>query len=159
VKAVGPLPGRPANHDDEAVLRLTTSHYDDIRSLAQANHEAGGGTQEDKIRLGVDDRGNCTSMRGNRRGAAPAGAAAESEAVHTGPQSSSWLANLSFLVNRGSAARFLTAIDELRAKHPHVELRVNGPLPPYSFVGIPSSQQAEGGTAEAFGAAAAQPKG
>lgn len=82
-----------------------------------------------------------------------------SEAVHTGPQSSGWLANLSFLVNRGSAARFLTAIDELRAKHPHVELRVNGPLPPYSFVGIPSSQQAEGGTAEAFGAAAAQPKG
>jgi hypothetical protein len=33
-------------------------------------------------------------------------------------------------------------------EHPHLELRVNGPLPPYSFVDAPTSQQAEGGTAE-----------
>ncbi|MFF5369520.1 GvpL/GvpF family gas vesicle protein [Streptomyces sp. NPDC013187] len=44
-------------------------------------------------------------------------------------------------------------------EHPHLEWRVNGPLPPDSFVDAPTSQQAEGGTAEAFGAAAAQPNG
>jgi len=81
------------------------------------------------------------------------------EEVSAGPQSSGWLANLSFLVDRGSAERLLAAVDELRRQHPHLELRVNGPLPPYSFVDTPSSQQAEGGSAEAFGAAAAQPDG
>jgi hypothetical protein len=65
------------------------------------------------------------------------------EEVSAGPQSSGWLANLSFLVERGSAERFLAAVDEFRREHPHLELR----------------EQAEGGTAEAFGAAAAQPDG
>ncbi|MER5522943.1 GvpL/GvpF family gas vesicle protein, partial [Streptomyces sp. NPDC002763] len=41
-----------ANHDEEAVLRLIMADHDDIRSLAQANREAGGGTQEDRMRLG-----------------------------------------------------------------------------------------------------------
>ncbi|MFF5650814.1 GvpL/GvpF family gas vesicle protein [Streptomyces collinus] len=79
------------------------------------------------------------------------------EAVSVGPQSTGWLANRSFLVDRGSAEQFLNAVDGLRQEHPHLELRVHGPLPPYSFVDTPSSEQAEGGTAKAFGAATAQP--
>jgi hypothetical protein len=47
-------------------------------------------------------------------------------------------------VDRGSAEQFLAAVEELRRQHPHLELRVNGPLPPYSFVDTPASQQAEG---------------
>ncbi|MFJ4584230.1 GvpL/GvpF family gas vesicle protein [Streptomyces echinatus] len=70
-----------------------------------------------------------------------------------------WLANLSFQVKHGSAEQFLATVDEFRPEHPHLELRVNGPLPPYSFVDTLSSAQAEGGTSEAFGAAAAQPNG
>ncbi|MGW2555941.1 GvpL/GvpF family gas vesicle protein [Streptomyces sp. NPDC001635] len=81
------------------------------------------------------------------------------EAVSAGPQSTGWLANLSFLVGLGSAERFLAAVDEFRQEHPHLELRVNGPLPPYSFVDTPSSQQTQGDTAEVFGPAAAQPNG
>ncbi len=52
------------------------------------------------------------------------------EAVSAGPQSTGWLANLSFLVGLGSAERFLAAVDEFRQEHPHLELRVNGPLRP-----------------------------
>ncbi|MFE5220463.1 MULTISPECIES: GvpL/GvpF family gas vesicle protein [unclassified Streptomyces] len=41
-----------ANHDEEAVLRLIMADREDIRSLADANREAGGGTQEQKMQLG-----------------------------------------------------------------------------------------------------------
>jgi hypothetical protein len=146
-----------ANHDEEAVLRLIMADHDDIRSLAQANREAGGGTQEQKTRLGemiaaaVQAR-ETTDAQLLRQALKPM-----AKAVSAGPQSTGWLANLSFLVDRGSAEQFLAAAEELRRQHPHLELRVSGPLPPYSFVDTPASQQAEGGTAEAFGAAATQP--
>jgi len=41
---------------------------------------------------------------------------------------------VSFLVERDAAASFLETVDQLRKDHPHLDLRVNGPLPPYSFV-------------------------
>ncbi|MFJ8470041.1 GvpL/GvpF family gas vesicle protein [Streptomyces swartbergensis] len=146
-----------ANHGEEAVLRVIMADHDDIRSLAAANREAGGGTQEQKIRLGemiaaaVQAR-EATDAELLRQALKPI-----AEAVSSGPQSTGWLANLSFLVDRGSADQFLAAVEAFREGHPHLELRVNGPLPPYSFVDTPASEQAEGGTAEAFGAAATQP--
>lgn len=149
-----------ANHDEEAVLRLIMADHDDIRSAAEANREAGGGTQEQRIALGemiataVQAR-EATDAELLRQALEPM-----AEEVSAGPASSGWLASLSFLVDRRSAERFLAAVDEFRQQHPHLELRVNGPLPPYSFVGAPSAQRGEeGGTAEAFGAAAAQPNG
>lgn len=146
-----------ANHDEEAVLRLIMADDDDIRSLAEANREAGGGTQEQRIRLGEMIAAAVQAREATDADLLSQALEPMAEAVSAGPQSTGWLANVSFLVERGSAERFLAAVDEFRQAHPHLELRVNGPLPPYSFVDTPSSQQAEGGTAEAFGAAAAQP--
>ncbi|WP_399204532.1 GvpL/GvpF family gas vesicle protein [Streptomyces sp. PanSC9] len=77
--------------------------------------------------------------------------------MSAGTQSTGWLANLSFLVDRRSAEQFLSAVDEFRRQHPHLDLRVNGPLPPYSFVDSLASEQGEGGTAEAFGTTTVQP--
>ncbi|MEU0215540.1 GvpL/GvpF family gas vesicle protein, partial [Streptomyces sp. NPDC006265] len=54
--------------------------------------------------------------------------------LSTGPESTGWLANVSFLVDRESADSFLAAVEQLRKDMPHLEVRVNGPLPPYSFV-------------------------
>ena len=51
-----------------------------------------------------------------------------------GPESTGWLVNLSFLTERGTTAGFLEAVDTLRQENPHLDLTVNGPLPPYSFV-------------------------
>ena len=148
-----------ANHDEEAVLRLIMADHDDIRSLAEANREAGGGTQEQKIQLGEMIAAAVQAREATDAGLLQQALEPMAEAVSAGPQSSGWLANLSFLVDRGSAEQFLTAVEEFRQTHPHLELRVNGPLPPYSFVDTSSSQQAEGGTAEAFDAAAAKPNG
>ncbi|MEW2510411.1 GvpL/GvpF family gas vesicle protein [Streptomyces sp. NPDC046870] len=148
-----------ANHDEEAVLRLIMADRDDIRSLARANREAGGGTQEDRMRLGelvaaaVQER-EATDAELLHQALAPM-----AEDVSAGPPSSGWLANLSFLVDSPSAERFLSAVDAFGQEHPHLELRVSGPLPPYSFVESPSSRQAEGGDTEAFGNATAQPTG
>ncbi|MEU1600378.1 GvpL/GvpF family gas vesicle protein [Streptomyces sp. NPDC005708] len=145
-----------ANHDEESMLRLIMADHEDTRSLAEANREAGGGTQEQKISLGemiaaaVQER-EATDAELLHQALTPI-----AKAASAGPHSTGWLANLSFLVERRSAEHFLAAVDEFRHKHPHLELHVNGPLPPYSFV-EPSSQQPEGATAEAFRNAGAQP--
>ncbi len=55
-------------------------------------------------------------------------------AVSVGPESTGWLLNVSFLVARGTAEDFLAAAEQVRKSHAHLELRVNGPLPPYSFI-------------------------
>ncbi|MBL1086533.1 GvpL/GvpF family gas vesicle protein [Streptomyces actinomycinicus] len=148
-----------ANHDEEAVLRLIMTDHDDIRSLAETNREAGGGTHEQKIRLGEMIAAAVQAREATDADLLQQALRPMADAVSAGPQSTGWLANLSFLVDRGSAEQFLASVDALRQEHPHLELRVNGPLPPYSFVDAASSQQAEGGTAEAFGAAAAEPNG
>ncbi len=42
---------------------------------------------------------------------------------------------MSFLVEKGEGAdELLSTVDELTANHPHLDLNVHGPLPPYSFV-------------------------
>ncbi|MFF0201206.1 GvpL/GvpF family gas vesicle protein [Streptomyces sp. NPDC005017] len=123
-----------ANHDEEAVLRLVTAEDPQIRSLAAANREAGGGSHEDRLRLGEMIAAAVQAREAEdadlvRRTVEPA-----AEAVSTGPQSSGWLVNLSFLVERSAAGRFRDAVDALGQEHPHLELRLAGPMPPYSFV-------------------------
>ncbi|MGW4567057.1 GvpL/GvpF family gas vesicle protein [Streptomyces sp. NPDC004561] len=148
-----------ANHNEEAVLHLIMAGHDDIRSLARANREAGGGTQEQQIRLGEMTAAAIQERETTDADLLHQALAPMVRVVSAGAQSTGWLANLSFLVNRRSEEQFLTAVDEFRQEHPHLELRVNGPLPPYSFAEPPSSQQAEGGATEAFGNTATQPDG
>ncbi|CAL9367504.1 hypothetical protein SUDANB6_00791 [Streptomyces sp. enrichment culture] len=123
-----------ANHVEEAVLHRVMAENAEIRALAEANRKAGGGSYEDKIRLGEMVAGAVKARETEdaaalRRVLEPAG-----EAVSTGPESTGWLANMSFLVDRGSAEHFLAAVEQVRKDLPHLEVRVNGPLPPYSFV-------------------------
>ncbi|MFF4559432.1 GvpL/GvpF family gas vesicle protein [Streptomyces sp. NPDC001435] len=146
-----------ANHNEEAVLRLVMEDNDEIRSLAEANRQAGGGSHEQKVQLWELVAAALQAREATDAEMLHQALEPMAEAVSVGLQSTGWLANLSFLVDRGSAEEFLAAIDELRGQHAQLELRVNGPLPPYSFVDTPSTQHAEGGTADAFGAAAAQP--
>ncbi|MFI8232689.1 GvpL/GvpF family gas vesicle protein [Streptomyces sp. NPDC085900] len=146
-----------ANHNEEAVLQLVVADNDEIRSLAEANRQAGGGSQEDKVRLGEMIAAALQAREAADADMLQRELSPSAEAVSAAPSSTGWLANLSFLIDRGSAARFLDAVDQLRRQHPHLELRVNGPLPPYSFVDD-ASEHAEG-TAKAFEATAEQNKG
>ncbi|MER8006832.1 GvpL/GvpF family gas vesicle protein [Streptomyces sp. NPDC094149] len=141
-----------ANHNEEAALQLVVADNDEIRSLAEANRQAGGGSHEDKIRLGEMIAAALQAREAADAAMLQRELGPVAEAVSAAPSSTGWLANLSFLIDRDSAGQFLDAVDRLRRQHPHLELRVSGPLPPYSFVDD-ASEHAQG-TAEAFGAEA-----
>ncbi|WP_217139913.1 GvpL/GvpF family gas vesicle protein [Streptomyces sp. AC627_RSS907] len=136
---LGALDGRveyniKANHVEEAVLHHVMAEHPEIRALAESNRKSGGGSYEDKIRLGEmvaaavkgKEAEDATTLE---RALEPA-----ADAVSVGPESTGWLANVSFLVGRDSAEEFLAAVERVRTEMPHLEVRVNGPLPPYSFV-------------------------
>ncbi|MET7479360.1 GvpL/GvpF family gas vesicle protein [Streptomyces sp. NPDC005648] len=138
-----------ATHQEEAVLHRVMSENPEIRAMTEANRQSGGGSYEQRLRLGemvveaVKARESEDAAE-LRRTLEPAAAA-----VAAGPESSGWLFNVSFLVDRDAAEEFLAEVEQVRKGHPHIELRVNGPLPPYSFV--------EPGPAEHAGSAAGGP--
>ncbi|NGO78375.1 GvpL/GvpF family gas vesicle protein [Streptomyces sp. YC504] len=121
-------------HDEDAVLRLVVAQDDALRALVESNRKAGGGSHEDKMRLG--ERVAAAVQAREAADAALVRDALEprADALSDAPQSTGWIANLSFLVHRDAAAELANAVEELRQAHPHLVFRVNGPLPPYSFV-------------------------
>ncbi|MEV5981196.1 GvpL/GvpF family gas vesicle protein [Streptomyces sp. NPDC052114] len=123
-----------ATHDEQAVLHQVLAENPDLRAMVEANQAQGGGSYEQKLRLGEMVTATVRAREASdavevRRALEPA-----AEAVGVGPEGAGWLANISFLVNRKTADGFLAAVEELRATQPHLELRLHGPLPPYSFV-------------------------
>ncbi|MER6714469.1 MULTISPECIES: GvpL/GvpF family gas vesicle protein [unclassified Streptomyces] len=135
-----------ANHVEEAVLHQVMAENPEIRGLAEANRQAGGGSYDDKIRLGEMVAAAVKAREADDAAALQSVLEPVAEAVSVGPESTGWLANVSFLVDRESAENFLAAVEQARKDLPHLEVRVNGPLPPYSFV--------EPGPAEPAGTAA-----
>ncbi len=132
-----------ATHDEEAVLRRVMADDPELRALAEANRQAGGGTHEQRLRLGERVAAAVQNLEAEdavrlRHALEPA-----ADAVSVGPESTGWLANVSFLVEREAAEIFLAAVEEVRKGNPHLELRVNGPLPPYSFVEPGPAEPAE----------------
>jgi hypothetical protein len=134
-----------ASHDEEAVLHRVMSENREIRAVTEANRKAGGGSYEDRLRLG--EMVVAAVKAREAEDAAELQHALETAAadVSVGPESTGWLANVSFLVDRESAEPFLTEVEQLRKSHPHIELRVNGPLPPYSFVEPGPARHADSG--------------
>lgn len=123
-----------ASHIEEAVLQRVMAENPELRALAEANRQAGGGTYEQRLRLGEMVVAAVQAKEAEdaievERALEPVAAA-----VSVGPGSTGWLANVSFLVDRGSAEDFMAAVQRARESMAHLELRVNGPLPPYSFV-------------------------
>ena len=123
-----------AAHRTDAVIHRVLAEEQEIRAVSDAQRAAGGGTHEDKLQLGEMVAGAVNERE--RRDAELVRRALEgcAEAVQSGPSSRAWIADLSFLLTPESAGRFLRAVDELGRDQPHLELTVNGPLPPYSFV-------------------------
>ncbi|MYW69359.1 gas vesicle protein [Streptomyces sp. SID8379] len=121
-------------HDEDAVLRLVMTERPEVRAQVEHNRAAGGGSHEDKLRLGeavataVQHR-EAQDADMVRRALEP-----HAQDVSPGPAGTGWITNVSFLVDRGTSEHLLQAIEELRQAHPHVVFSVNGPLPPYSFV-------------------------
>lgn len=122
-----------AAHIEEAVLRLVLSENADLREFAEAQRQSGG-SYEERLRLG-EMIADAVKAR-ETVDAADLQKAIEDLSSDTaaGPESTGWLSNVSVLVDRDSAAGFQAAVEELRQERPHLDVRVNGPLPPYSFV-------------------------
>ena len=123
-----------ATHDEEAVLHRVMSDNPEIRAVTEANRQAGGGSYDERLRLGEMVVAAVKAREAEDAGEVQRALEPLADAISVGPESSGWLANVSFLVERDGAETFLTAVEQLRKGHPHLELRVNGPLPPYSFV-------------------------
>ncbi|WP_405469265.1 GvpL/GvpF family gas vesicle protein [Streptomyces canus] len=123
-----------ATHDEEAVLHRVMSDNPEIRAVTEANRQAGGGSYDERLRLGEMVVAAVKAREAEDAGEVQRALEPLADAISVGPESSGWLANVSFLVERDAAASFLEAVDQLRKDHPHLDLRVNGPLPPYSFV-------------------------
>ncbi|MEU2977615.1 GvpL/GvpF family gas vesicle protein [Streptomyces hirsutus] len=123
-----------ANHVEEAVLHHVMAANPEVRALAEANRKAGGGSYDDKIRLGEMVAGAVRGQEAEDGAAVQRSLEPAADAVSVGPESTGWLANVSFLVERDAAANFMAAVDRVREAMPHLEVRLNGPLPPYSFV-------------------------
>ena len=132
-----------ATHDEEAVLHLVMSENPEIRSLTEANRQAGGGSYEQKLHLGETVVAAVKAREAEDAAVVQQALEPLTDAASVGPESTGWLANLSFLVERDSAAQFLNEVEEIRKDHPHLDLRVNGPLPPYSFVDPGPAEPAE----------------
>ncbi|GEC03351.1 gas vesicle protein [Streptomyces spinoverrucosus] len=135
-----------ANHVEEAVLHHVMAESPEIRTLAEANRKADGGGYEDKIRLGEMVAAAVKAKEAEDALALRRALEPDADAVGVGPESTGWLANVSFLVDRRSAENFLAAVERARKDLPHLEIRVNGPLPPYSFV-EPGPTEPAGSTA------------
>ncbi len=124
-----------ATHDEEAVLHQVLADNAELRAMSEANRKAGGGSYEDKLRLG--ERIAAAVQQREKTDAALVESALDGAAQErsSGPQSTGWLANVSYLVPRDSTADFIAAVDALRERAPHLVVQVHGPLPPYSFTG------------------------
>ncbi|GKQ39467.1 GvpL/GvpF family gas vesicle protein [Streptomyces sp. A012304] len=140
-----------ATHVEEAVLHQVMAESPELRALAEANRQAGGGTYEQRLQLG--EMVAATVKAREAQDATEIQQALEplAAAVSVGPESTGWLANVSFLVARDTAGDFIAAAEGLRENRPYLDVRVNGPLPPYSFV-EPGPAQPAGTVGEAAGA-------
>ncbi|MFI7500029.1 GvpL/GvpF family gas vesicle protein [Streptomyces sp. NPDC049687] len=132
-----------ATHAEEAVLHHVMAGNPELRALAEANRKAGGGTYEQKLQLGEMVAAAVKAQEAEDAGLVQQALEPLAAAVSVGPESTGWLANVSFLVDRDAAAGFAQAVDDLRAAHPHLDVRLNGPLPPYSFVEPGPAEPAE----------------
>ncbi|MGW0533191.1 GvpL/GvpF family gas vesicle protein [Streptomyces sp. NPDC003032] len=132
-----------ASHNEQAVLHQVLAENPELRAMVEANQRQGGGSHEQKLKLGEAVTAAVRAREASdgvevRRALEPT-----AEAVAEGPEGTGWLANISFLVSRKSAEGFVAAVEELRATQPHLELKVHGPLPPYSFVDPGPAKSAE----------------
>ncbi|MGK5533785.1 GvpL/GvpF family gas vesicle protein, partial [Streptomyces sp. URMC 129] len=123
-----------ALHREDVLLRGILSENPEIRKLNEATRTEGGATYQDRLRLGqlVADAVRNHQLQDAK--AVEYALATYAEHHRRGPEGADRVVNLSFLVGRDEAAGFLAALEELRAATPQLDIRVTGPLPPYSFV-------------------------
>ncbi|MBL1099830.1 GvpL/GvpF family gas vesicle protein [Streptomyces coffeae] len=123
-----------AMHEENAVLHQVLSEEPELRLMAEANRASGGGTHEERMRFGELVAAAVQAREVRDAQIVEEALAPTAEAVRPGPERGSWFLSLSVLLAEDAAEPLLEAAAELEKAHPWLTLRVNGPLPPYSFV-------------------------
>ncbi|UCM87007.1 GvpL/GvpF family gas vesicle protein [Streptomyces marincola] len=130
-----------AAHHEDVILRRVVAESPEIRRLNEATR-SGGAAYQDRLRLG-----ELVADAVREREESDARAVEEALRPHAGdsrpgPDGTGRVVNVSYLVGRDEAAGFLAAVDRLREESPQLDLRVSGPLPPYSFVRMEPAEAA-----------------
>lgn len=121
--------------DEQELLEEVAVEEPAIRALREATTHAGGGTYEQRLRLGqlVADALGARRQRYAEQVLARLRPLAERSAL--GPPVHGCALNAAFLVARDSVDPFATAVQALdEESRRRLRLRLTGPLPPYSFV-------------------------
>ncbi|WP_437066344.1 GvpL/GvpF family gas vesicle protein [Streptomyces sp. enrichment culture] len=120
--------------EEEAVLRSVLEEDDRVRELNERTRE-GGGTYEERVTLGQLVAAALQRRQEVLAGEVVSGLRPLAQAEHVAPPSNQYFISASFLVDEERFDEFARAAQELDERYGEgVELRLRGPLPPYSFV-------------------------
>ncbi|GAB3213782.1 GvpL/GvpF family gas vesicle protein [Marinactinospora thermotolerans] len=124
-----------AFHNEDAALREVLREDAGLRSANEALRAAGGGTPAERVAFG--ERVALVLDEHRRRDAdrVVEKLRPHAEEIALGPQVDGCVANVSLLVERSRMAEVEQAVQELRSSLGWLmDIRMHGPLPPYSFV-------------------------
>jgi hypothetical protein len=124
-----------AVHREEAVLRGLLLDDRELRNLREALQAAGGGSHHDKVEFGEKLSAALDERRTRDAEHVVAELRPHASAVTLGPPVGGCFVNASFLVGAKQRKKFEASLKRLRQELSElVEIRLYGPLPPYSFV-------------------------
>jgi Gas vesicle synthesis protein GvpL/GvpF len=124
-----------AVHREDAVLRELLLGNRDLRDLGEALRAAGGGSHQDKVEFGQRVSAALDTRRSQDAERVVAELQPHASAVQLGPPVDGCFVNVSFLLGTTGREDFEAALSRLRQELSELaEIRVYGPLPPYSFL-------------------------
>ncbi|WP_331371415.1 GvpL/GvpF family gas vesicle protein [Sinorhizobium chiapasense] len=123
-------------HAEEGLLRDVLLQNDELRARNHALRAADGGSHQDKLAFGEHVAAVVAEWRARDADQVIARLQPHAAQVRPGPSVDGCFVNVSFLVASGARPRFDSALSSLRSELPgYASVELNGPLPPYSFVG------------------------
>jgi hypothetical protein len=124
-----------ATHIEEAALRLVLTEDECLRAENERLRASGGGTPAERMAFGERVAEALEDLRARGSEAVVRPLRAHAEQVVIGPPVDGCLANVSLLVHRDRLDDVAQEVNGLRAALGELmDIRLNGPLPPYSFV-------------------------
>ena len=124
-----------AVHREEAVLRELLLGSQELRNRSEALRASGGGSHQDKVALGEQLSAALEDRRSQDAEQVVAELRPHASAVKLGPPVDGCFVNVSFLVGATERKDFEAALSRMRRERAELmEVRLYGPLPPYSFL-------------------------
>ncbi|WP_215545246.1 GvpL/GvpF family gas vesicle protein [Amycolatopsis sp. CA-230715] len=122
-------------HHEDAVLREILVEDGGLRRLNEDLRERGG-TPDDRVRFGETVAAALAEREARDAAAIVAAVEAHARGQSDGPAVSGCFLNRSFLVDRAEVENFEAAVNAVsRSMGEVADIRIRGPLPPYSFTG------------------------